>query len=66
MPTFEILDYGSPDGSQWGNASTDKLGFYGLTPVAQQSIGENLSTVTHVSSLTSSLVIALKTIGIIR
>lgn len=35
MATYEILDYGSPDGSQWGNASTDKLGMYGKTPVTR-------------------------------
>lgn len=33
--TYERLDYGSPDGSQWGGASTDALGFYGVTPVTQ-------------------------------
>lgn len=33
--TYERLDYGSPDGSHWGGASTDSLGMYGYTPVAQ-------------------------------
>lgn len=31
----ERLDYGSPDGSSWGGAATDKLGCYGVTPVVQ-------------------------------
>lgn len=35
MPTFERLDYGSPDGSQWGGTSSDALGLYGSTPVSQ-------------------------------
>ena len=35
MATYERLDYGSPDGSQWGGASTDAIGFYGATPVAR-------------------------------
>lgn len=35
MPTYERLDYGSPDGSNWGGASTDLLGLYGVTPVVQ-------------------------------
>lgn len=35
MATYERLDYGSPDGSQWGGASSDALGMYGYTPVAQ-------------------------------
>lgn len=33
--TYERLDYGSPDGSHWGGASTDTLGMYGVTPVTQ-------------------------------
>ena len=35
MATYERLDYGSPDGSQWGGTSTDSLGLYGVTPVTQ-------------------------------
>ena len=35
MATYERLDYGSPDGSQWGGASTDALGLYGVQPVTQ-------------------------------
>ena len=35
MPTYERLDYGSPDGSHWGGASTDALGMYGVTPVTR-------------------------------
>ena len=35
MATYERLDYGSPDGSQWGGASTEKLGIYGATPVTR-------------------------------
>jgi len=65
MATYEKLDYGSPDGSQWGGTSTDKLGFYGLTPVAQQNIGLGLSTATHASTLVSSIAEALKLIGIV-
>jgi hypothetical protein len=38
IPTsYERLDYGSPDGSQWGGSSADKLGFYGNTPVIQRA-----------------------------
>lgn len=35
MATYEVLDYGSPDGSQWGSASTEKLGMYGATPITR-------------------------------
>ena len=37
MPTYERLDYGSVDGSQWG-ASTDLISVYGAVPVAQSSL----------------------------
>lgn len=35
MATYERLDYGSDDGSQWGDSSS-KLGFYGKVPVVQR------------------------------
>ncbi len=35
MPSYERLDYGSADGSQWGGTSSDPLGMYGVTPVTQ-------------------------------
>lgn len=66
MPTFERLDYGSPDGSQWGTVTSDRLGYYGVTPVVQQSIGLGLSTDTHASTLISSVVAACKLIGLFQ
>lgn len=44
MPNYERLDYGSPDGSQWGGASTDNLGLYGVTPVTQYTAVPAAST----------------------
>jgi len=35
MATYERLDYGSVDGCLIGGAATDKVGFYGTTPVVQ-------------------------------
>jgi len=69
MPTYERLDYGSPDGSHWGGASTDALGFYGVTPVTRQAIGENVSTTsatTQIFTVVSSVVQALKSVGIFQ
>ena len=37
MATYERLDYGSDDGCQIGIAATDKVGFFGATPVVQQA-----------------------------
>ena len=70
MPTtYERLDYGSTDGSQWG-ASTDALSFYGSVPVlistvANVSSGTETSTTGDLRAVVSSLIVAFKRIGII-
>ena len=46
MATYERLDYGSDDGSQWGGAASDKLGFYGVVPVIQRAY----SSAVHATS----------------
>ena len=51
MATYERLDYGSDDGSQWGGSSADKIGFYGATPVIQRAYS---SAVHATSALASS------------
>ena len=50
MPTYERLDYGSPDGSHWGGASTDSLGMYGVTPVIQYTAVGAASTYSVAST----------------
>ena len=32
---YEQLSYNAPDGAQFGRAASDKVGFYGATPVIQ-------------------------------
>lgn len=56
MPTYERLDYGSPDGSRWGGASTDALGMYGVTPVTQYDVVGAASTyvISHATSAGST------------
>ena len=53
MATYERIDYGSDDGSQWGGASTDKLGFYGAVPVVRRTFVASLhnTTATHLAVL---------------
>ena len=62
MATYERLDYGSDDGSQWGVASTDKLGFYGTAPVVQRAASTQATSVFSGISTgavsTNSLVLA--------
>lgn len=61
--TYERLDYGSTDGSQWGTSS-DALGMYGTVPVTISSV-PSVSSGSDTSTVVSSLVMALKRIGII-
>lgn len=67
MATYERLDYGSPDGSQWGGASTDKLAVFGADPVVKTVVG-NITSVTEITSaagatVLSTVVAQLKTYG---
>ena len=38
MATYERIGYGSPDGCQLGGAATDKIGFFGATPIVKPSV----------------------------
>ena len=53
MPSYERLDYGSPDGSQWGGSSTDKLAFYGTTPIVQRSGAAQATSLVGTASSTA-------------
>ena len=46
MATYERLDNGSADGSQWGGSAADKLGVYGKVPVIQRPY----SSAVHLTS----------------
>ena len=54
MATYENLDYGSPDGSLWGQTSTDLLGMYGVTPANQYTLVGAASTYPTYSQSTIS------------
>lgn len=47
---IERLDNGSPDGSNWGGSSTDKIGFYGTAPVAQYATISSVTTTSATST----------------
>ena len=55
MATYERLDYGSDDGSQWGVAATDKLGFYGKVPVVQRTFVSSLHNTSAMVTSAGSL-----------
>jgi hypothetical protein len=48
--SYEQVTYNSPDGAQIGNAATEKVGFYGATPVAQRASAFQAASVVSVSS----------------
>ena len=50
MPSYERLDYGSDDGCQVGGAATDKVAFYGSTPITQRAAAIQANSVVSVSS----------------
>jgi UDP-N-acetyl-D-mannosaminuronic acid transferase (WecB/TagA/CpsF family) len=53
MATYERIDYGSDDGAQLGGAATDKIGFYGATPVVRPTKATAVTT-TGASSTTNA------------
>lgn len=48
--TIERLDYGSPDGSNWGGSASDKIACYGEVPVVQASAITAVSTTAATST----------------
>jgi hypothetical protein len=50
MATYTQLTIGNPDGAQIGDAATDKIGFYGATPVVQRAASTQANSVVSVSS----------------
>ena len=47
---YEQVTYGSPDGAQMGSSASDKIGFYGATPVVQRATSTSHTTTNVVTS----------------
>lgn len=58
MATYERLDYGSPDGSQWGTSASDKLGMYGKVPVVQRPYSSAVHATSALVTSAGSLFVA--------
>lgn len=52
MPTYERIDYGSADGSQWGGNASDLVAFYGATPVSRRAFVASRMDSTAIASST--------------
>jgi hypothetical protein len=67
MPVKQLSD-GGPDGAKLGQSATDKVGFYGVTPVVQGVAVTALvttPTATDVATAVNSIITRLQTVGII-
>ena len=53
MPTYENVGYNNPDGQTFGNSATEKISFYGKTPVVQAAAVTAVTT-TGASSTTNA------------
>ena len=49
---YEQVTYNSPDGAQIGQSSTEKIAFYGSTPIVQRS-GSSQAALTLTTALSS-------------
>lgn len=68
MPTYENLTQNSPDGAQIGASPTEKVAFYGATPVVQGAAVTTLATTptaTDIAVAVNSIISRLQAIGII-
>lgn len=47
---YEQVTYNAPDGAQFAKAATEKIGFYGATPVVRPSVSTAISTTASIST----------------
>lgn len=61
----EIIGNGNTDGSSFGSAVTEKISFFGVTPVVQQSaIADATDAATAITKL-NAVILALETYGLL-
>ena len=67
MPIQQLSD-GGTDGTRLGQSATDKVGFYGATPVVRGSAVTALvttPTATDIATAVNAIISRLQTVGII-
>lgn len=69
IPTsYEQVTYNSPDGAQMGSSATEKIGFFGKTPIAQPSVtwpNTGTATTTLNETKVNRIMTALVNLGLI-
>jgi hypothetical protein len=64
--TYEQVTYNSPDGAQVGKSATEKVGFFGATPVVQQAGVTTVTTgETVMAAAINSIIARLEALGLI-
>ena len=66
---YEQVTYNSPSGAQVGSSSTEKIGFFGATPVVQvavTAVATGTATTTLNETKINRLYTALRTLGLIN
>jgi hypothetical protein len=65
---FEQVTYNGPSGAQIGKSATEKVGFYGATPVVQGAAVTTLATTptaTDIAIAVNSIISRLQSVGLI-
>ena len=65
---YEQAFYGGPDGGQVGASTTEKVGFFGKTPIVQPSVtwpNTGTATTTLNETKVNRLMVALVNLGLI-
>lgn len=69
QPTeYEQVTYNAPDGAQIGKSSTEKIGFYGKTPLTRPSVtwpNTGTATTTLNETKVNRIMVALVNLGLI-
>lgn len=68
MAEYNNLSDGRPDGVLVSQSASDKIGFYGATPVVQGAVVTALATTptaTDIATAVNSIITRLKTVGLI-
>lgn len=61
---YEQLSYNSPAGCQIGKSATEKVGFFGATPVVQQATVAAATDATTVITTANACRTALRNLGL--
>jgi len=64
MAIAKQLSDASPDGASFGQSSTDKISFYGATPVVQAALAANGTDAATTQALANDIKAKLKSLGL--